>query len=52
VETVRAHLEALADAPEVLELYRALSREALPLAASAGADRVRLEELKAVLDDG
>jgi hypothetical protein len=35
----------------VRELYRAMSREALPLAASAGGDRVRLEELRAVLDD-
>jgi predicted short-subunit dehydrogenase-like oxidoreductase (DUF2520 family) len=51
VETVRAHLEALADAPEVLELYRALSREALPLAASAGADRGRLEEMRRVLSE-
>jgi predicted short-subunit dehydrogenase-like oxidoreductase (DUF2520 family) len=49
VETVRAHLEALADAPEVLEVYRTLSREALPLAESAGADRVRLEELRRLL---
>jgi predicted short-subunit dehydrogenase-like oxidoreductase (DUF2520 family) len=51
VETVRAHLEALADAPDVLELYRAMSREALPLAASAGADRERLEELARVLGE-
>jgi predicted short-subunit dehydrogenase-like oxidoreductase (DUF2520 family) len=51
VETVRAHLEALADAPEVLELYRAMSREALPLAESAGADRGRLEEMRRVLSE-
>jgi predicted short-subunit dehydrogenase-like oxidoreductase (DUF2520 family) len=51
VETVRAHLEALADAPEILELYRALSREALPLAESAGADRGRLEEMRRVLSE-
>jgi predicted short-subunit dehydrogenase-like oxidoreductase (DUF2520 family) len=49
VETVRAHLEALADAPEVLEVYRTLSREALPLAESAGADRGRMEELRRLL---
>ena len=41
VETVRAHLAALADAPEVLEVYRVLSREAIPLAESAGTDRKR-----------
>jgi predicted short-subunit dehydrogenase-like oxidoreductase (DUF2520 family) len=46
VETVRAHLAALADVPEVLELYRALSGEALPIAERAGADRQRLEELR------
>ena len=50
VETVRAHLEALADAPEVLEVYRTLSRGALPLAESAGADRGRMEELRRLLD--
>lgn len=51
VETVRAHLAALADTPEVLEVYRVLSKEALPLAASAGVDRGRLEELGRVLDE-
>jgi predicted short-subunit dehydrogenase-like oxidoreductase (DUF2520 family) len=49
VETVRAHLAALANAPEVLEVYRVLSREAIPLAESAGADRERLEELRQAL---
>lgn len=52
VETVRAHLAALADAPEILELYRALSREAIPLAESAGADRGRLEALGRLLEEG
>jgi hypothetical protein len=33
----------------VLEVYRVLSREALPLAESAGADRGRLEELRQAL---
>lgn len=51
VETVRTHLAALADSPEVLEVYRVLSREALPLAESAGAERRRLEELREILDE-
>ncbi len=55
VETVRAHLAALADTPEILALYRALSRQALPLAAEAGAeagaDPARLAELSRALDD-
>ncbi|MEP7066520.1 MAG: DUF2520 domain-containing protein [Gemmatimonadota bacterium] len=51
VETVRAHLEALANTPEVLEVYRVLSREAIPLAESAGADRTKLEELGRVLKE-
>ena len=50
VETVRAHLGALADAPEILELYRSLSREALGLAAEQGADAGRLGELRFALD--
>lgn len=50
VETVRAHLAALADSPALFEIYRALSREAIPLAAAAGADRARLEELRRALD--
>jgi hypothetical protein len=33
----------------VLEVYRVLSREAIPLAESAGADRERLEELRQAL---
>jgi predicted short-subunit dehydrogenase-like oxidoreductase (DUF2520 family) len=51
VETVRAHLEALADTPEVLEVYRVLSREAIPLAESGGADSGRLGQLRRVLDE-
>ena len=51
VETVRAHLAAMAGMPEVLELYRGLSREALPLAERAGAERAKLEELRRVLGE-
>lgn len=50
VSTVRAHLEALEDVPEMLEVYRALSREAITLAAEQGADAGRLQELRGVLD--
>jgi predicted short-subunit dehydrogenase-like oxidoreductase (DUF2520 family) len=50
VETVRAHLAALADAPALLEIYRSLSCEALPLAAKAGADPARLEALRRALE--
>ncbi|MEP6989906.1 MAG: Rossmann-like and DUF2520 domain-containing protein [bacterium] len=50
VETVRAHLAALGETPEILELYRALSREALPIAVEAGLDAARVEELRRVLD--
>jgi predicted short-subunit dehydrogenase-like oxidoreductase (DUF2520 family) len=49
VETVRAHLAALSDVPDVLEVYRVLSREAIPLAQRAGADATKLEELKRIL---
>ncbi|MEP7088408.1 MAG: DUF2520 domain-containing protein [Gemmatimonadota bacterium] len=49
VETVRAHLAALAATPEILELYRVLSREALPIAEQAGADSARLDELRRAL---
>jgi len=52
VDTVRAHLAALASSPALLEIYRALSREALPLAAAAGADPARLRDLARVLNDG
>jgi len=51
VDTVRAHLDALADVPEILELYRRLSREALLLAAEAGSDAARLEEVRRALDE-
>jgi predicted short-subunit dehydrogenase-like oxidoreductase (DUF2520 family) len=50
VETVRAHLAALAHTPEALELYRVLSREAIPLAESGGTDPLQLEELRRILD--
>jgi predicted short-subunit dehydrogenase-like oxidoreductase (DUF2520 family) len=52
VETVRAHLAALAEMPEVLEVYRVLSRGAIPLAESAGVDRKQLEELGRLLETG
>jgi predicted short-subunit dehydrogenase-like oxidoreductase (DUF2520 family) len=51
VETVRAHLEALAETPEVLGVYRVLSREAIPLAESGGADPKKLEQLRRILDE-
>jgi predicted short-subunit dehydrogenase-like oxidoreductase (DUF2520 family) len=51
VETVRAHLAALAEMPGVLEVYRALSRGAVPLAKSAGTDPGRLEQLRQILDE-
>jgi predicted short-subunit dehydrogenase-like oxidoreductase (DUF2520 family) len=50
VETVRAHLAALAHTPEALEVYRVLSREAIPLAESGGTDPLQLEELRRILD--
>jgi predicted short-subunit dehydrogenase-like oxidoreductase (DUF2520 family) len=49
VETVRAHLGVLADVPEVLELYRVLSRGAVGVAEEGGADAERLQELRNVL---
>ena len=52
VETVRAHLGALADVPEILELYRVLSRAAVGVAEEGGADRERLAELRSVLGRG
>jgi predicted short-subunit dehydrogenase-like oxidoreductase (DUF2520 family) len=52
VETVRSHLVALADAPEILEMYRAMSRAAIPLAAEGGAERGKLEELRGLLGHG
>lgn len=51
VDTVRAHLAALADVPEILELYRGLSRGAMLLAAEAGTDSARLEEVRRALDE-
>jgi predicted short-subunit dehydrogenase-like oxidoreductase (DUF2520 family) len=50
VETVRAHLAALAHTPEALEVYRVLSREAIPLAERGGTDPLQLEELRRILD--
>ena len=50
--TVRAHLEALAELPEMLEVYRALSREAIALAVEAGTEPARLDEVRHALDGG
>jgi len=49
VETVRAHLGVLADVPEVLELYRVLSRGAASVAEAGGTEAARLEELRRLL---
>lgn len=49
VETVRRHLAALADTPDLLALYTALSRAAIPLAREAGADGARLAEVEGLL---
>jgi predicted short-subunit dehydrogenase-like oxidoreductase (DUF2520 family) len=49
VATVRAHLGALGDVQEVLELYRLLSIAALPLAAGDGAEARKLDELRRIL---
>ena len=51
VETVRAHLAALSETPQVLQVYRVLSREAIPLAESGGADPLQLEQLRRALDE-
>jgi predicted short-subunit dehydrogenase-like oxidoreductase (DUF2520 family) len=51
IETVRAHLAALSDTPDVLEVYRVLSREAIPLAESAGGDRGHLGQLRQILGE-
>jgi predicted short-subunit dehydrogenase-like oxidoreductase (DUF2520 family) len=50
VETVRRHLAALTADPELLSLYRALSRAAATLAREAGADKARLAEIEGLLD--
>jgi len=51
VETVRAHLAALSDAAEILELYRSLSREAIALATEQGGTSAeRFEELRQLLN--
>lgn len=47
--TVRAHLEALD--PETRALYAMLAREALELAARAGLDEAKVEELRKLLTD-
>ena len=49
VETVRAHLGALSDVPEILELYRVLSRGGVKVAEAGGASAERMEELRDLL---
>ena len=51
VETVRAHLAALSETPQVLQVYRVLSREAIPLAESGGANPLQLAQLRRALDE-
>jgi len=48
--TVRAHLDALRDDPEVLELYRTLARAAVAVARDAGTEEGRLREIGELLD--
>ena len=52
VETVRRHLAALTADPELLSLYRALSRAAVTLAREAGADGAKLAEIEGLLERG
>jgi predicted short-subunit dehydrogenase-like oxidoreductase (DUF2520 family) len=51
VETVRAHLGVLGEMPEVLALYRVLSRAAVEVAAEGGADASRGAELRDALGE-
>jgi predicted short-subunit dehydrogenase-like oxidoreductase (DUF2520 family) len=51
VDTVRVHLDALSSEPDVLEVYRALSRAAIDLARQGGTDEARLSEIERVLSD-
>ncbi|HET7586370.1 MAG TPA: DUF2520 domain-containing protein [Gemmatimonadaceae bacterium] len=48
--TIVRHLEALARAPDVLEVYAALTRAALAIAALHGTDPERLQAIVAALD--
>lgn len=48
--TIARHVEALATNPEALEMYRAVSKAAVSLAAQAGTDAAALEEIAALLD--
>lgn len=50
VETVSAHLAALAADPDALDVYRALSRAALDMARAAGAPPHRLNAIRERLD--
>jgi predicted short-subunit dehydrogenase-like oxidoreductase (DUF2520 family) len=49
-DTIRRHLDALRDEPDVLAAYRALTRAALPLAREAGTEGRGLEEIGRLLD--
>jgi predicted short-subunit dehydrogenase-like oxidoreductase (DUF2520 family) len=45
VETIRAHLDALAGDPEALDVYRALTRVAVGIARHAGTDERQLAQI-------
>jgi predicted short-subunit dehydrogenase-like oxidoreductase (DUF2520 family) len=49
--TVDRHLRAIADDPEMRELYRLLSRRALKLAEEVGADPRGLQEIEVLLEE-
>jgi predicted short-subunit dehydrogenase-like oxidoreductase (DUF2520 family) len=51
VDTVRAHVAALAPFPELLAIYRVLTREALPLAVARGVDPARVDALRRAVDE-
>ncbi|MGI9078205.1 MAG: DUF2520 domain-containing protein [Gemmatimonadaceae bacterium] len=51
VATVRLHLEALADQPELLAAYRILSRTLLPTARQQGANQADVERISHLLAD-
>jgi predicted short-subunit dehydrogenase-like oxidoreductase (DUF2520 family) len=48
--SIRRHLEVLLNDPAALDVYLALSRAALPLAAEQGAPSEQLMAIEAVLD--
>jgi hypothetical protein len=56
VETVRRHLQTLQDRPELAEIYRALAKRAVEIAARIeggdAPDRAGLEAIRALLAGG